>query len=391
MDFFLRKITIVIKILHFITTASRSPYLCAIVDHADTTRFQIIVGTLSPEGDLHKDMKTRDVLSFALDCLKSSQYPRAILRLSQWLRREQIDIVHTHLFDASLVGLLASRLARVPLIVLTRHRADEAILIGSRLHIFLDRLISRWLAQYIIVPSLRTKHILLNYEKVKPDKVIVIPYGFDFSKLQAVTGARERIRKEFFLANNTVFAAIGRLVSLKGYSYLFHALSRIISSHTDLKLLVIGDGPDRKRLEGIRDALHLEDHIVFTGFRPDVYDLLSAADVLVHPSLSDSFGQVIVEAFAIGKPVITTDVGIAQEIIENGVNGFIVPPGNADALSKVSLTLLQRPDQWRQMGRMDDEGSYNSPLSGWSQHMKSFILSGCMRRDEDEKKSPWSG
>jgi len=340
----------VLKILHIITTAARSPYLCAIVDHANKTRFKIIIGTLSPEGDLHKDMKTRDVWSFALGCLKRSQYPRAILRLAQWLRREQIDIVQTHLFDASLVGLLASRLARVPLIILTRHHADEAILIGNQLNILLDRLISRWLAQYIIVPSQWTKHILLTYEKVKPDKVIVIQYGFDFSKLQADPGARERIRKEFFLENNVVFAAIGRLVPLKGYSYLFHALSRIISTYTDLKLLLIGDGPDRKRLEGLRDSLHLEENIVFTGFRPDVYDLISAADVLVHPSLSDSFGQVIVEAFALGKPVIASDVGIAQEIIENGVNGFIFPPGNAEALSKAILTFLQHPEQWQQMG-----------------------------------------
>ena len=95
----------------------------------------------------------------------------------------------------------------------------------------------------------------------------------------------------------------------------------------------------------------MEGQIIFAGQRSDIVDVLGAIDVLVHPALAESFGQVIIEAMALGKPVVSTDVGISHEIIENGVNGFLMSSGSPEALENGLNQIMMSRDKWQEMGR----------------------------------------
>ncbi len=343
---------IMFKILHLISNSNRSPYFCAIADYADKVRFQVVVGTLASEGPLHEDMHVRGIRTFSLGCDGRSRYVSALLRLVLWLRRERVHILQTHLFDASFVGLMAARLARTPITIVTRHHSNAVALTGKRLAMLVDIANGRYLAHRIVVPSEKTKEFIVSCEKVPGEKIAVVPYGFDFEKIRSRRDSRRRVRKELSLNGSIVLATIARLDPLKGLAQLLGAISKLVPLYPNLRLLVIGDGPERQHLTCMRDSLGLSSHVIFAGYRSDVFDVISAADVVVHPSLSESFNQVIAEAAALAKPIVATDVGAAREVVEDGLSGFLVAPGDENQLFQALLRMLGNADRWKDMGEI---------------------------------------
>lgn len=366
-----------LRILHFISNSVRSPYLCAIADYTDRRRFALSMGTLSADGDLHADMVARGIPCFALGVTRRWQYPWAVLRLASYLRRHRVNILQTHLVDASFVGLAASRLAGTPLSVLTRHHADAVLLTRRILPILVDRVCSRLLAQRVIAVSDWTSYVLRRREGLARRNIAVIPYGFDFRKLQPTPEGVRKVRELWRLDGRLTLATVARLDPLKGHDHLFRALARLVPAHPNVVLLIVGEGPERERLERLRADLSIEQHIIFTGHRRDVPDVLGAADLLVHPSLSESFGQVLIEACAAGKPVLATDVGVAREIIVEGVTGLIVPPDDPEALYVALADLLSRSNLWSGMGAKGRERvqSYSAQrmVDAYERHCRQWL------------------
>lgn len=339
-----------IKLLHFIQSSAPSSYLNAIAAHADRSRFDITVASLGPRGFLQSDMAERDLPSFSLECVRRTQYPAAVLRLARWLREERIDILQTHLFEASLVGLAAGRLARTPLLVLNDHHSAEVLLQRKRAIVWADRLATRSLAHRVLAPSSYMKEILAREEDVPAERIAVIPYGLDLDLLKPSPAARERVREELGLEGRLVFGAVGRLHWVKNYPGLLKVFAGVAREHPKLSLVIAGDGPERDRLSERVRELSIQDRVVFLGHRRDVVDILSAIDVLVHASLVECSVQVVAEAFAVRRPVVATEVGGATDLVENGVSGLLVPPGDPEALGKALLTILERRPEWKKMG-----------------------------------------
>jgi glycosyltransferase involved in cell wall biosynthesis len=194
------------------------------------------------------------------------------------------------------------------------------------------------------------KEIFIRDEGVAGEKIAVVPHGLDFKLWQASPDARERIRTEFGLNGKIVFGAVGRLYWIKDYPSLLKAFAPIAAKNGDAMLLIVGAG-DREPLVKLTRGLAIEDRVVFTGPRSDMADVLAAIDVFVHSSLAESFGLVIIEALAAGKPVASTDVGVARDAIEEGINGFLVPAGNTDALRAALEKMILCRERWEEMGR----------------------------------------
>ncbi len=342
-----------IRILHLITSSSRSPYLRDIVSHADRKRFEIVVGTISPEGPLHGDMRAQGIRTLTLDCGRRTTYPAGVVRLTKWLRQEKVDILQTHLYDSCVLGSLAGRLARTPVIVCTAHHSHEFGLKRRQPHFIADCAANRWLCNWVISPSRCVAELLVKEEHVPENKIVVIPYGFDFSRLRASERARERIREELSLDDGTtVFGTIGRLYWVKNHSALLNAFARLSGHGANIKLLIVGDGAERPSLESQSRQLGISEHVVFTGHRSDIFDVIAAMDVLVHPALAESFGQVICEGAALGKPIITTDVGCAREVVEDKVSGLLIPPDDIESLYQALFNMLTCSSDWAKMGKL---------------------------------------
>jgi L-malate glycosyltransferase len=340
-----------VRVLHLISDVVRSAYFNALADNCNRERFEVILGTVPPAGVLNHDFSERGLESFSLDCRGRKDYPRGVLRLAGELRRRRVDVLQVHLFDASLVGLAAGRLARVPVMIFTGHHSSEVILRSRPWVKAADAMASRWLSSHVIVHCQQMKDDLHRMQGVPLEKIAVIPLGFDVEHWGGTPGGRERVRAELGLQGKTIIGCIGRLSWVKDYPRLFQCFGKLAARDPRLVLMVVGDGPERIALQELARKVAPADQIVLTGSRGDVPDCLGAMDAFVHASLTESFCQVLVEAQLAGLPLLSTRVGVGPDLIEEGLNGLLVPPGDSDQLQRGMQKLLQLKDRWQQMGQ----------------------------------------
>jgi glycosyltransferase involved in cell wall biosynthesis len=201
--------------------------------------------------------------------------------------------------------------------------------VGSSIHVKLDR----WMAgeaDGIVAVSNAVRDYLVSKDGVDTP-IEVIPLGFDFDSLRASEADGRNVRRELGLGNGFVIGCVAHLYKTKGQSYLVAALAELATEIPDGKLLLVGGG-ERDGLERQARQLGVADRVVFAGQRDDVPACLRAMDVVVHPSLSEAFSQVVIEAMASGTPLVSTDVGAAREVIVDGETALLVPPANAAAI-----------------------------------------------------------
>ncbi len=292
-------------------------------------------------------MAALGVSTFALGAAHRSEYPRAVMNLARMLRRRGVQVVQTHLVDGSLVGLTAARLARTPVAVMTAHHSHELPFHGRRL-VWPERLCAEALCDHIIAPSRDVAETLARFTHVREDKIEIVHHGFDLTRLDPAVVDGRGVRRELGLEGAIVFGAVGRLYRLKNYSALLEAFASALAAASEARLVIVGTG-DATGLTSQAMALGIGDRVMFTGPRDDVPELLAAFDAFVHPAIAESFGMVIVEAMAMGLPVLSTPVGIAPEVIGSG-SGVLTSGSDAVALADGLQTLLERRPSWPQMG-----------------------------------------
>jgi len=362
------------KLLHFAEQADTSGFFPQLAKWHDRERVAMCFGTLKPiDPALGRAMLERGVSCVSLDCRDRRDYPLALPRLVHFLRREAIDVVHTHLFDPSVVGLLAAALARTPIRVLTRHYSDYHTRIDRPWHVRLDRMCTAF-ADAVIAVSKHTADHLIDRESAPAEKVHVIQNGIDFARVCPTNAAaRERVRAELAIGDRRVLLSLARLHPEKGQSHLFRALPELKRrSREKFVVLIAGAGGFEASYRDEVHALGCDDVVQFLGFRSDAADLITAADVLVMPSVAEAFGLVVAEALYLGTPVVGSRVGGIPEIVADGVDGILVPPADSAALAEA-------------LGGVLNDGALRRRLSGAGRERvrRDFSFETMVRRYED--------
>lgn len=336
------------RVVHVITDAGPHAYFRTLIESGGLDRSTVSVGCVGPAGDLQRDMQSLGVATFALGARSRAEYPVATIRLARLLRRLRPDVVQTHLPDGCLVGLTAGRLARVPVNVMTAHHSHELPFHGRRL-VWVDRLCAGPLADHIIAPSQQVADTLMRYARVAAAKIDVVHHGFDLERLNPDGVDGQAVRSELGLDGKLVFGAIGRIYWLKNYPALVTAFASVASQVPEAVLVIVGAG-DSRGLQILANGRGIGDRLVLPGVRADIPRLLAAFDVFVHPAIAESFGMVIIEALAMARPVISTPVGIAPEVLDDGVTGFLTPATNAVSLEHTLRRTLAARASWTKVG-----------------------------------------
>jgi len=340
------------RILHFAQDSDTSGFFPQLAKWHDRSRYKMFFATLNPIAPWLRDyMEAQGVECFSCDCTSRAQFPLGMIRLARFLRRNKVDILHTHLFEPSVIGLQAGVLARTPVRVLTRHYSDYHTRINKKWHVRLDQLCTR-LSHAVIAVSQHTTDHLVSVEGAAQEKVHTILNGIDFDRAKlSGPDARERIRREFAAEQSYLLLIVARLHPEKGHQYLFEALPEIQRRVSrPVRLLVAGTGSffDAVYREQVR-ALGCEDMVSFLGFRKDSADLMAAADLVVLPSLAEAFGLALTESLYIGTPVVASRIGGIPEIVDDGVDGVLVPPADSSALAAAIADLLNNPERRTKM------------------------------------------
>jgi glycosyltransferase involved in cell wall biosynthesis len=264
--------------------------------------------------------------------------PRPIVRLRGAMRFIRPDVVHAHLPPAELYTRLAIATggpARA--FVLTRHN-DEGFYNGPG-----HRNLGAWVASKadaVIAVSDTVREQTHCYLLVPPARTCTIQHGIDLSPFARVTPAeRNVLRREWGATNDTVVVgAVGRLVPQKALHVLLEGFARyLVLANQPSRLVVVGCGPLETELKARSHELGLADTVVWAGFRENIPAVMSSFDIFALSSNYEGFGIVLLEAMAAGKPVVATGVSAIPEVVEDGVNGLLVPPGDVDAFGSALL------------------------------------------------------
>jgi glycosyltransferase involved in cell wall biosynthesis len=335
--------------MHFISNSNRTEYFRLIARHTDDDRFAMQVGSLDHAGGLQEGLEEIGIPTFALDAESRWLWPLATLRLARRLRRERIDVLHTHLIEASLVGLVAAKLARTKVAIFTGHHSHEVPLHGRRLLFEVDRFTARWLADVVISPSREMRDTFINVYGCPPDHVELIEHGIDLSRFDPDATRGSAVRSELGLDGKLVFGAISKHFWIKNLDALVHAFAVIAQRSPEAHLVVLGIG-ERSSLSALVERLGLSQRVSVLAPRRDVPEVLAAFDVFVHPALAESFGLAVVEAMAMRLPVVATPVGIAGDLIEDGISGIRIAGTDVDAVGEAMNRALEWRDRWSEIG-----------------------------------------
>lgn len=338
-------------LLHFIQDSDTSGIFPNLAKWHDKSRYRVLFASLgSFDPQLREYMESQGVECFSCDSKSRKDFPTMINKLARYLKKEQVDIIHTHLFDPSIVGLWAGVLAGTKFRVSTRHYSDYHTRINKNWHVRLDKMCNR-LSHKIIGVSQHTSDHVIETENTPPEKVVTIYNGIDFDRVKTSTDDfRARIRKELDAEDKFLILTTGRLHPEKGYPYLFEAISKIKKSvNKPFVWLIAGKGSFEKQFRQQVADLGIEDVVKFLGFRKDMPDLMAAADLFVLPSVAEAFGVVFAEAIYLGTPIVATNIGGIPEIVTDGVDGKLVPPADSTAIAEKVADLLNNPSKLKSL------------------------------------------
>ena len=329
------------KILHLIPDlglggAQRA--LCYLATAMDRNRFQMQVAIWGPQEDLCKELE-----DLGVDVVHLRGVGRSLFRLavafSRHVRRTRPDVIHTHLFDADLVGIVTARVFGVRRCFSTIH---SGTFFGPRRHRWRYRCLALLVRRFFPV-SQALSDVLVQRCRVPAARVRVIRNGIDMTRFAPSPPRDGAVTK------GPIIGTLARLVPSKGIRILLDALLRLLPEYPEALLLVGGAGEEQEALERQARALSIADRVVFVGPVQVPRDFYRRLDLFVLPSLDEWFGLVLVEAMSMGVPVLGTRVGGVPEIVTHGVNGWLVKPGDSAALAAGLRTLWADPSLRRQV------------------------------------------
>ena len=354
------------RILHIITRLDRGGSAEAVMQIGERLsrrghEVKIVTGlTEDPQADFEDYTRRAGVPIIVIPELRREVRPffdfSALCRLYRLIKRENPEIVHTHTSKAGILGRWAAWFCGVKLIIHSTH--------GHVFYGYFGRLKTRF---FLLIEKLTagvTHHITTlshleidDYQRLRlagREKFVAIPYGIDTMTLKLNQG-RDEVRQRFgFSTNEQVVGWVGRLVPVKDCGTFLKAASVLQNKFRDPetnsgpRFLVVGDGPERQKMEEMVKRLGIE--VIFTGMRNDVYDIIASMDLFVLSSLNEGLGHVLLEAMAAGRPVVATKVGGVPEVVEDGVTGILVPPSDPEGMASAMTKILTHPEKITAMG-----------------------------------------
>lgn len=267
---------------------------------------------------------------------------KKIIRTASIIRNFRPDVIQTHLFEGGIVGLLVGKLLRIP-VIHTRHHIDEHYQSGTFIHRLIDRTVAKR-SDHVVVCSKAAKKWLMDIEGVKESHITVINQGFDFSYLNPSPEEIKKAKTDLgFSEKNINIICVSRYSRAKGQNYLLLALHELVKTHPNISLTLMGPG-DGNWLVELVGQLGLGKFVRILPSRNDVPACIAGSDMIIHPSLADSFSQLVIEAQAVGGLLVASDIAAVREQVLDGVTGVIVPPRDPQAIADAVHFLINNPE-----------------------------------------------
>lgn len=303
--------------------------------------------------------------SFDVRFLEGSGPLGRVRSLRRLIRAERPDLVHTTIFASSLVGRFASIGGPPVLTTLVNTNYAPARLADPRIRrsrLMFVRRVDGWSARHLTAHfqaiTAAVKDHAVEHLRIPPDRITVIERGRDPTRLGRPGAARRRAGRRMLglSEEDEVLVTLGRQEFQKGHRYLLEAIKRLAPRRPRLVLLLAGrEGEASAELTQLRAQPEIARTVRFLGHRDDAPEILAAADAFVFPSLWEGLGGSLIEAMAMGLPIVASDIDAIREVVEDGRNGHLVTPASSDDLANGIANLLDDGDRMRAFGRRSRE------------------------------------
>lgn len=282
-------------------------------------------------------------------CHDTPHLPAMVRELTSRLRGLDADVLCCHGYKADVVGLLAARRACVAAIAMSHGWTAETRKV--RVYEALDRACLRRMDHVVCVSEGQAEKV--RRAGVRPDRVTVIRNAVRAERFDHADPADRGVLEAMFAgAPERIVGSAGRLSSEKGFGVLIEAAAIVARTDPGAGFIHFGDGPLRETIRRRIDELGLERRFILAGFRDDLDRFLPHWDLSVLPSFTEGLPTVVLESYAAGVPVVATAVGGTPEAVADGVDGYLVPPGDSSALARRILDVLESVDRRRHMGML---------------------------------------
>jgi len=282
-----------------------------------------------PESILAKKAKQSDIEVFTFPMRKTYDI-KAIYYTMKLIKKLDIDVINTHSGKDSYIAGIAGKLSKKhPLIVRTRHLALPITSTFSY----------KYLSDIVVTVSEYVKKYLIH-KGIPEEKVFAVPTGIDLNIFNPEE-VKGNLKNELGLSNDIpLVGTIAVLRKKKGHHILIEAIPHVLKRIPETVFVFVGDGPQRKNIEEKIKEYKLKNNVILLGHRDDVPQILKSIDLFVLPTLQEALGTSFIEAMAMEKAVIGSDVDGVREVIDEGVNGYLVPSEDSVALAKRIIELL---------------------------------------------------
>jgi glycosyltransferase involved in cell wall biosynthesis len=333
------------NICYIISNINKSLAFEWIVEEINTSKFALSFILLNSKNSCLENFLIEKKIKVSVIKYKSKKdIPIAILKISYFLLKNKIDVVHTHLFDANFAGLIAAKLTGIKKRIHTRHHSNFNHLYHPK-SVKFDRIIN-YLSTDIIAISEIVKDVLVNKEDVSAKKIQLIHHGF---KLDEFTNASElsvtKLKRKYLGTNSyPVIGVISRYMELKGIQYIIPTFEKLLPKYPNaILVLANANGNYKAEIQKMLQKIPKQNFIEI-DFETDLFALYKIFDVFIHVPIEkeiEAFGQIYVEALAAGIPSVFTLSGVANEFIEDRKNALVVSYKNDNAIYKAVLELLE--------------------------------------------------
>lgn len=319
-------------------TAGTEKQLLLLIKHLDRSRFQPYLCVLRVSDWLRQNFQECELIDIGVPSFAKPSSYFNILKFIGFLKKQKIDVVQTHFVEGNKVGVLAAKLAGVKAIVSTRRNQGYW---HNKFEILILNTLNKWVTRFL-ANSENTRQWAVKTEGVDSNRIDVIHNALEIKRYCKGSEAdRLAFRKNLSLPPDAVIIGIvANLRPVKAIDMFIRAAKIVSVRCPNARFIVVGEGPEKERLEQLGDELGIASLICFLGKRLDIPEILGCMDIGILSSSSESFSNSIVEYMAAVLPVVCTDVGGAREAVEDGINGFVVQSGDYTAMADRIISIL---------------------------------------------------
>ena len=311
-----------------------------------------------------------DAQGLRIKCLGRGKFnPLVLGDFLKLLRAEKIDLVHLHQYSCSIIGRVAAMARGIPCII-HGHGLDYTYSWYQQIP---DWLLAKATDRAIVVSNV-VRDIYVKKRKIEPDKLVVMPNGIVLESFNPSSAQRTEALKQHLglRSDHAVVGTVTRLREEKGNRYLLEAAAKVLEVLPKTYFLIVGDGPMLDDLKQRSRHLGIHHKVIFAGYQPDVAGMLSLFSIKVIASITEGHPLALLEAMAVGKAVVATDVGGIKEILKDGQVGLLVPPQDPKTMADKIVYLLRHETERVRFGARAYQESRQYSLDGYVRNLETL-------------------